>query len=74
MQPSTRDGHREQELESEDGNGDLRRPGTVTANAAVDTIRVPGAKVRDGGMRGIISMGSSVIVVGIDVPLPMVAS
>ena len=70
MQPSAQDGHREQYWESEDENGDPRRPGTITANANVDAGRVPGAIFGEGGRRGVRDedgAGSLVFVVNTDV-------
>ena len=60
-------------------NGDPRRPGTVTANSAVDARLVPGASVIQDGGRGAGAAGSSVVVVNTDVdtlpfPPPKIAS
>ena len=86
MQPPTRDGLRERyggwerESELENDDGDPRRSGTVAANATVDVRRVLGARVGEGGRRGVRSAGgagSLVFFVNVDdfpIPFPTVAS
>ena len=49
--------------------------GTIAANETVDTRRVPGARVGEGGRRGVgdaSGASSSVGVVNVDSPLPTV--